>query len=983
MMIEVLQSFLRTVQEFPGRYAVVDHDGERFITYGELDEYSGRVAAYLKSLGVQRESLVAISLEKGMEFVAVQIAVMKCGAAFVPLSDSMGKDRISLVLEDCKPAVVFDTGHWEKAMRSEPLPVEDWADPDEHDLAFIIYTSGSTGNPKGVVEEYGAYRYTMVGSAEIIKSDPFLIPYCQSGALTCANIAPVTFSAYLINFTIIIAMRGTHYLVSDGLLRNPAAYIQFLIKHQIQVTFVTASLAKAFISIPNLPIKMLVVSSERVSDICTDKFIMYNVYCCTELMSSASHFKIDKAYPNTPIGKGYQYVDLVLYDNDAVSEKEGEICLSLPYFRGYLNQKEETEKMFVNVDGKRRFRTGDIARRDENGLLYILGRADEMVKVNGNRVEPAEVETALKKVLETNIVAVKPFEHDGKKQLCAYYQKDAAVPEDQIRAALKPLLPLYMIPSRFMWMEKMPHNANGKIDKLSLPVPPLDLGRAVYVPPRTELEKKLCEAFREVLGENGEIGEVGIDDDFMLLGGESISAMELMVDCKMPLLTVQMIYENRTVRNIASALEKRMGEKAACPEGACGMHRERLPLTLNQRYFVDFQNKYPGSLIYNYPIRFVLSGNVDAERMCAALKAVVKSHPALYTVIEKEGDAYVQYQKDSIVDSIEVEHFPEQELRDVVSGFVQPFDFDGTPLCRTRLVEAGGNLSLLLDMHHGLVDGFSWNILLSEIERAYGGEAFDDDGYRGYVNDELAYEGSAAFGEDMSRFDSMYGDAEYLYVPGKDFDRPNVDAKVVKEIPSGDEISEFCRKRHVGKNEFYICATVLAIARYNGGGNVAFTWTWNGRSDLRFMRTVGLLIRDLPVAIRLSPEMKVSEVLGECERQVLFGIAHGRCSYGMAQMGGEEDQLCFMYQGDMYDVDANEIAVRCENLEIPSQAANNILDVELCDGADGAEVLLDYDGGKYSAESMEKFARLIVDSAGMILKTAENPALTMEDVIRS
>ncbi|MBR2092358.1 MAG: non-ribosomal peptide synthetase [Fibrobacter sp.] len=969
-MIDFLARFLQCVKKYPERFALEDRDGERRTTYKELDEFSGRIASYLKSLGVKKDSLVAIALEKGMEFVAVQMAVLKCGAAFIPLSKTMGEDRFQFVLKDCRPDLIFEKDSLESAKTFEPLPFAEWANSDEHDLAMIIYTSGSTGMPKGVMEEYGAYRFMYAGTAM-----PVLTPYDkENDAVRFANVAPVTFSAFSIITFSVLYFQGTVCLVSDSLLKNAGLYVQYLVENKIEIMFLTASLVKTFSEIPNLSLKAIALSSERVSDVFSKSFDILNLYCNTELMSTACLFKLDKAYSNTPIGKGCEYTDMLLLNDGAVSETEGEICLALPYFRGYLNQPNETEKVFITIEGKRFYRTGDIARRGDDGLLYVLGRVDDMVKINGNRVEPAEIEKALKKVIGTNIVAVKPFDCNGRKMLCAYYQKETEISEEKISSALKPLLPHYMIPSHFMRLDKMPLNANGKIDKPSLPVPEFESNHVEYIPPRMDLEKKLCDAYRKVLSEKSEIGEVGIDDDFLLLGGDSVGAMELIVECRMPRLTVQLIYENRTPRRIAAALESLEQDNVQSnAEPTLITGGEKFPLPFTQRYFVEFQNKNPGSLIYNFPLYFKMFESVDPEKVCSAVKRVVKSHPALYSVIEKDGDGYVQYPKVEILDSIKVENVSESELDSIVSNFVQPFVFDGTPLFRCRLIKSEKRFVVLVDAHHAVIDGISWNVLLGEMEEAYGGKSFEDDGYYRYIQKVNAYESSPDYKKDVALFDSLYEGSSFSHFPKIDFERPNVDGKVEQEILCKDEITAFCKRMHVSKNEFFICAAVLAIYRYNGGGNVAFTWSWNGRNDMDVLRTVGLMIRDLPIVVRLTPQIKILEVLKECQRQILFAIQHGKCEYGMGLCQKKDlDELCFEYQGDMYDMEDNNLVSSMDILEIPSQGANNILDIEICENAEALSILLDYDAGRYKAESMDKFAHLFIESCGEILKADEN-----------
>ena len=235
-MIPFLQRFSEVAAKYPERAAAVDRD------------YSSRIASYLKTLGIQKEEIVAIKLDKSMEYVAVELGVMKCGCAFVPISDAMGQERIEHVLKDSGASFVFDSTHWDKAMGCKPLPEAEWADSDEHDLAFIIYTSGSTGMPKGVVEEYGVYRFMAKGTAEEVL-EPYNTP---DDAIRFANVAPVTFSAFTIIAICMVCEAWTNYFVPEATVKNPLLYMQYLKDHRIDAMFLTASLVKPLSDNENL-----------------------------------------------------------------------------------------------------------------------------------------------------------------------------------------------------------------------------------------------------------------------------------------------------------------------------------------------------------------------------------------------------------------------------------------------------------------------------------------------------------------------------------------------------------------------------------------------------------------------------------------------------------------------------------------------------------------------------------------------------------
>ena len=206
-MIPFLERFLEHVTDTPEKTAVVDQGGERKTSYGELDNISGSIASWLKKQGIGKEDIVAICVPRGLEFVAVRLAVMKAGAAWVGTEAMMGSERISYIIKDSNAAFVMDERKYEEAVKEEPLAPDEWADPDPHDLAFIYYTSGSTGLPKGVAQEYGVYRYIMSSTDRAIGR---WIP------LDYANVAPETFI-------------GGLYLMM-GCFRQAVRFISFLLR---------------------------------------------------------------------------------------------------------------------------------------------------------------------------------------------------------------------------------------------------------------------------------------------------------------------------------------------------------------------------------------------------------------------------------------------------------------------------------------------------------------------------------------------------------------------------------------------------------------------------------------------------------------------------------------------------------------------------------------------------------------------------------
>ncbi len=977
-MIPFLKRFSEVAVKYPERLAAVDHDGKRKTTYAQFNDYSSRVAAYLKALGFQKEDLVAIKLEKSMEYVAVELGVIKCGCAFVPVSDAMGQERIEHVLKDSGTRLVFDSMHWKAAMDCQPLPEADWAESDEHDLAFIIYTSGSTGKPKGVVEEYGAYRFMAKGTAEEVL-EPYNTP---DDAIRFANVAPVTFSAFTIIAICMVCEAWTNYFVSDAVVKNPLLYMQFLKDHRIDAMFLTASLVKPLSDNQNLSPKAIMLSSERVSDVYSTRFAVLNLYCNSELMSTACNFVIDRPYSNTPIGSGCSYTDMVLLDNDVISEKEGEICLHLPYFRGYLNQQEENDKAFICIGGKKFFRTRDFARRGEDGLLYVLGRADDMVKINGNRVEPAEVETALKKVLGTKVVAVKAFENKGIHFLCAYYQKETAVPEETIRTSLKKLLPEYMIPSYFVHFEKMPLNTNGKIDKKSLTPPAFSENHAEYVPPETETQKIICSAAEKILGEFNDVGKIGIDDDLIQLGGDSICAMNLIVDCKALPLSVPLIFEKRTIRAIAEAVDILKAQASASVQGK--NLRSKVLLNDIQLYMLRCELSAPRTVMYNLAYKAILSDNVDLSQFACAVRKALSAHPALLSVIEKEGDTYYLRYEAGFDKEIPIETMSKEELADAEKHFVRPFLLDSSPLFRTRIISTPEQNVFLFDVYHVIADGSSMEILMDDIALSLGGTSLAADFTYQAMQNEADFKNTETYSHDVAYFKNRYDKEGWHTRPRTDFD---TDKNILDSIEgdfkfSKDSVTSLCQHYGLGKNEFYTAAVALAISMYDKTQNVMLSWVWNGREDVSVQRSIGLFYKDFPIAFTIDDKTKLKDLLMQAKEQVLESISHGSLSYfdriGLYQ--GHE-VLCLLYQGDMYECDKyrsfmKNTAEPLETDEFPCGCGNSP-ELEILESRDGFGFILDYNAAQYKRESMEKFVNLFAASCEMLLETAENPDITL------
>lgn len=936
-MIELLKNVKKYALEMPEKVAIVDQAGNRKTSYSDLYTMSGRLASWLLKQGIRREKVVAIRTPRGVHFSASRLAVMMIGACWVGVEDMMGAERIEYIIKDSGAVLTIDEQVFEEAMKEEPLSEDQCVDPDQHDMAFIFYTSGSTGRAKGVVQEYGIYKNILTSTYRCIGD---YVP------LNYANVAPETFIGGLYLMSGILNTGNTLHIIPLELVRDPMGLIRYFRENEIQATCMPPTLIKVLEKMGGLNLKILHITGEIATDLYIDRFPMMNAYGPTEFSYLPFFFDIDKPYKNTPIGTPDDYTNYILIDeNGKKNTKEGVLCIELPYFRGYLH--DEKKEYMIEVDSVTYFKTGDYVTVDESGNVTILGRVDDMVKINGNRIEPSEVEFAVKKVLDTDFAAVKVWERGGSQYMCAYHRTGKELDAQEMAEKLKSLLPSYMIPACYIAIDEIPLNDNGKVNKRALPEPDDNSIFATYAAPENAAENKLCELFSSVLKIRDH--KIGIDDDFFLLGGDSVAAITMVVTAGDPGLTVPMIYKERTVRKIAAALDEVVKSDYA-------VDRERhYPLSDEQRYFLEQELTIPGRVIYNLPVMLNFDKNLDEVRLYDAVKHVWAAHPALHTVIEKTENGWEQRVSENY-ELTGIKVVSEDELDEEVKNFVKPLFGDGSQLFRMKLFRTPERVVLLLDVHHIICDGESMRIVVEDILSAYDGDDIASDSYFSFLNERDQIEDKVRKA-DREYFRNAYRE-DYDRLPKPDFqnqDHRNEDINW-KFAFGQDDILKAAKRLHVSAGTFYMLASAMAIAAYNNTDRSMITWNYNGRSDIRTMRTVGLLIRDYPAAMSMARDVSVKTLAAKLSKQQSAAILHGSVSPFMER--GKDEMLCFLYQGKLMEEPEKAYLKEIDYPEAAEQTAIEPLELKIYEDGDSASMEINYDAGMYSKESMERFVKI-------------------------
>ena len=951
----IIEKLRQYTEKKPDEAILFDDAHSKGITYRQLEDMSGRVYAYLRRNGIGREDFVLLDLPRGVMPVIAMIGVWKAGAAWALVEDTYAPERIRYIREDCGCRFELNADNWADVMHTPPLT--GYETPDAHDAAYAIYTSGTTGNPKGVLHEYG----NLDQAIESIRLNGE-IPFNEHDRL--ALLAPMNFVASVI--VILAALNvfcGKSYIVSYATLKNPAALARFFLMKRITITFLTPSYVRMLGDRTGPFLRMLFVGSEPANNIYSKNLDLINVYACSESGFAVSVFKIDQPYETCPIGRpaaGTRILRLNEAGEEVADDEIGELCFEDPYVRGYLNLPEETSRAFV--DGI--YHTGDLARQDPNGDYVLLGRSNDMIKINGNRIEPAEIEAAVKQVLGIDWAAARGFDEGGKSFLCAYYTADITVDTEKLRGEMMKRLPYYMIPSYYIHIDKVPLKANGKLDRNALPKPDISDFRSDYVAPVTEIQKALCAAMAKVLN----LEQVGLHDDFYEMGGDSLASIRMITESALPGLVAGMIFRGRTPEKIAELYEEALARGSAVdPDAENAMALKKVhSLTREQLYMFDYQLYTPASTMYNLFSVMKLDKEVfEPEKLVSALESAIRNHPALLTVFEYNSDGeLVQCYRPDLMTPIHVEKMSEFEFRFVKDTLVYPFKLIGGRMSRCRVIETEKAVYVFFDVHHSLFDGTSLKVFLGSISKAFLGLPLDPDYYYLLLCQREEAVRTEFYEESRRYFEAKDDGIEWSGYPKTDFEsRENEMGELITPLNlSRTELTEAERSFRVSRNEFFITAGALAIALYNKVSDVKLSWIYNGREDLQMMTTVGLLFRDLPVGVRLRDDLTLRDLFADVHDQVQKGIEH--CCYPYVDLHNQVaagECAYALYQQDIRDMDSIEgFPVETVDVRQNQAASQTILDMEILDGTDGLQLMIDYAASRYRDTSIETFRDIYV-----------------------
>jgi amino acid adenylation domain-containing protein len=734
------------------------------LTYRELNDWSNSIAAQLLERGLSTESYLPVLMDRSLELPVSLIAIMKAGAAFVPLDVAWPQERILRILEhlDSRLVVTNDGARAQAAslgcevfIVKRPEPLEATPNPNVSvrpgDPIYVMYTSGSTGRPKGVVVPHRGITNRFLWMDEFF------------GRNTAASALQTTRHVYdsavwqffwpLIN--------GGQTVIPSPSQPLDAEYLTALVEqHRVTILDFVPSVFNRMIShfVDNddakhklRSVETVIIGGEEILPAPTFKFVQHfprvrliNLYGPTEASIGCVYYEVSETGGSKiPIGKPIANVKTLILDthtNLVPVGMPGElhltgVCLSHGYLADDLKTRAAfVEQPFAEIEYDRLYKTGDLARHLPNGNIEFLGRIDNQVKVRGYRIELGEIETLLGQHSDIGEAVVVARQNPaGEKYLMAYFvaRDDRTLSASDLRRYLQQHLPEYMAPSAYMQLDSLPLMPNGKVDRQALPKP--TEGRpdvdSEYVQPRTIVEQVIANIWEDVL----HLDQVGIHDDFFELGGHSLLATQVTSRVRSVFhleLPLRRFFESPTVSGLAQTVDSARCSKQGARVNAIAPVRNngRVPLALSQVPLWEFEQLLPGAAFINLSSTARLIGKLNGAALEAAFQTLIARHETLRTsFVGSDGEPYqiVSARASFALELSDLRDLPESGRNAAALALAghymqEPFDLACAPLVRALLVQlADEEHVLVIVMHHIISDGWSIGVMIRELSVAY------------------------------------------------------------------------------------------------------------------------------------------------------------------------------------------------------------------------------------------------------------------------
>lgn len=947
--------FEKQVERNPEKIAVVYK--ERGLTYEELNVKANQIARKLRRQGVKEDCIVGIVAERSLEMIIGILAILKAGGAYLPISPDYPGERINYTLNDSGTFILLTQKAIHKEIFSHSISIIN-LDDDElymedgsnieniatpNNAAYVIYTSGTTGKPKGTIIEHK-------NVVRLLFNDKMYFDFNENDIWSMFHSFCFDFSVWEMYGALLYG--GKLIIVPKQTTLDPQSFLMLLknervtILNQVPSSFYNIIREEANFSDNRLELRYVIFGGEALKPAMLKPWKrkypytkLINMYGITETTVHVTFKEItdyEIAENKSNIGKAIPTLTTYIMDRDMKLLPigvEGELYVGGEGLgREYLNRIELTTQKFIQnpyKKGERIYKSGDLVKMLYNGDMEYIGRTDHQVKIRGFRIELGEIESQILKCNSINEVIVIPKkDSDGNQYICAYIVSPKGITVQELRKNLLKILPDYMVPAYFVQLDSIPLTSNGKVDRKALPEPLGNINLGVdYMPAQNRIQEILVDIWQEVLG----LSKIGINDNFFACGGDSIKALQISARIKKYKLKVEIrdLFQHSTISELSSYI-KSYGNKPK-QESVVG----EIMLTPIQKRF--FEIEMPVSNHFNQSAVIYNSEGFNGSVIQRVFTYIVQHHDALRMKYVIDGKKILQinggiegclfeFKEFNLKNTSEYEKQIEFEANKIQSSI----NLETGPLVKLALFKTSHGDYLFIAIHHLVIDGVSWRIILEDFESAYM-QCINNqeitlqdktDSFRDWAEKVADYSNSKKLLEQIDYWRAVES-MEVISIP-KDYDIVESKFKNSKDISleiSKEDTQKLLQEVNKAYNteliDILVVALGMAIKEWSGQDKILINMEGHGREDIieeiDISRTVGWFTSVYPVLIDMTgPKDKLEkEGLGyfikhikESLRQVpKRGIGYGILRYVTTPENRQKldfrlkPEICFNYLG--------------------------------------------------------------------------------------
>ena len=907
----IIKYFEEQVVKEPNKIALISNGNK--ITYEELNKKANMLAKYIVNRGIKKDDVIGIMVNRSPEMIIGLIAILKCGATYLPIDSEYPIDRISYMIENSETKTVLVNNKTEKLIPQncskiniELKNTEIYKetniqnidiDIEPNTLAYLIYTSGSTGKPKGVKITHRNLNNFIIGMKKIIDFNPNKV---------MVSVTTISFDIFGLEIWCSLSSGQTLVLANEEEQNTPSLLNKLCMENKVNIIQTTPSRYSTIFENPNnlgflKNISEILVGGEAINNKLLQnmkKFSnarIFNMYGPTETtiwstvkeLTNEKKITIGKPIANTQcyiLNKNHK----VLPTNIAGELYIGGDGLS----KGYLKRDDLNAEKFIRSPLKKHekiYNTNDLAYFKDNGEIVHLGRTDYQVKIRGFRVELGEIENIIEKEKSiTQCVVVKKKLLNGHDALIAYYttnqENDDNNLENRLREELNKELPQYMVPQYIIKLSQMPYTPNGKIDRKSLPEPHIKNERKEIIKPRNELDKELIKILSKML----RVENISIEDSLLELGGDSLTAITLSTkilskyDVQVSIKDILTKYKIKDISDYISENKSKGNEKIKIKKAPI---QELYPLSTAQKR-IYYNSKMIGeeNIVYNLSGAILVEDILDKNKVKEIFEKIIERHEILRTsFVVKEGELF-QKVEDKFDFEIPIYNDKNEDIQEIVDNFSKPFNLEKAPLIRVELhyIDNAKTL-LLLETHHIVMDGTGLNNLIIEFNRLYNGANLKKIPiqYKDYAVWENEYIKSKNIEKYEQYWLNKFKDIELsqLNLP-YDYKLPTnrsyKGAKVSNMMQEADfmKIERDAKKIGVSPYMFFITTFLILLYKYTGQNDITIGSPIANRNINETKRMIGMFGNNIVVRGKINSDSTFIDFLNEIKNQILDDLSN-------------------------------------------------------------------------------------------------------------